>query len=708
MATVLTPFDIGGPEQSQQQKQGPAPTFNATPSTAIGGSGVAAPGAPGASTAPAGAQPSTAPAATNSGGFQNIQKYLGANAGFDAAKGGLAGEITSNVQGQANNANQALQGVFNQFNQQAGQAASNFSDPSKYQNTVTNAVSGAATATPDQIQQVNQLANSQYNGPTQVDQQSLANIKQQNLGNLQNLAQNTQSESGRFNLLNQMFNKPGYNQGQQSLDNLFLQNNPQQTQQLKSLGNIANNFNQNIGNVAQQSAATGQQDLNAAQQASQFTRQNVNQALGNTYGKVTDTSATGQLATDQGAFNTAASNVLKGVESGQLTQKDLDFLQSQGLYKANPLGDINGAPLASTIGANGASPFAATQLSAAQAMTPQQQQSLQALNQMLGGSGSAVGNLVNANYANLSNFLTPEAAAQAGTYASLNPYAVDATKLQQYQDAAYNGLSPELQHLAGGVMATGQGAPTKYDETWNPTTHRWDQPIDNTGQAYHSIISGTMYTPKEIQANPQIQQYEDAMRSAYQAGDTQKAAQIYEQQYLPTYAQTAKNLGVSTTPGQIGQNAAWLPLPKLNVVNDYSGANPIFDPYAGTQNDLRNLTPNISHVIGGSPGSPVMTKPIEARPAAPATDTTPAVVAQPAVPAAAIPGLYNSPTGVGMTQQQQAADRAAQLAADQAAQVAAAQQAAQDAATAQKAAIGQQTLGPSGLNKLGHLMRGSI
>src|ERR1035437_10062801 len=98
MATILSPFDVGSQDQNQQkqQGQGQAPSFNnVTPSTAIGG-GVATPGAPGASTAPPGATPSSTPAGTSSGGFQNIQKYLGANQNFDQAKGGLAGEITNN------------------------------------------------------------------------------------------------------------------------------------------------------------------------------------------------------------------------------------------------------------------------------------------------------------------------------------------------------------------------------------------------------------------------------------------------------------------------------------------------------------------------------------------------------------------------------------------------------------------------------------
>lgn len=332
MATVLTPFDIGSEQDEQQQKpnQAPTPSFNATPSTASGSGSVASPGASSGSPVQQGPKPSATPTGTSSGGFQNIQKYLDANKDFNSNQGGLAGSIANNVQGQANQANQSLQSAFSNFNNQANQATSNLNG---YQDAVNNTVQNAGTANADQVNQLSGLVNAKYTGPTQIGQEDLSNLGTlQN--NLQDTAKQTQSEAGRFNLLNQNFGNNGYTQGQKSLDNLFLQNNPQQTQQLKNLQNIANNFGQNVNNTTQQATNVGQANTQAEHNASQYTTNAVNNAINNTQNTL-NTNLTNKNSANDAAYQSA----LQAINSGNLNTdlyNQLGLTSGQNLYGLTP------------------------------------------------------------------------------------------------------------------------------------------------------------------------------------------------------------------------------------------------------------------------------------------------------------------------------------------------------------------------------------
>lgn len=567
MATVLTPFDIGGSDSSQQkQSQGTVPTFNATPMTA-GGGGVSTPGT--GSTSPIqGAKPSNAPTATSSGGFQNIQKYLGANQDFNASKGGLAGELNTNVQGQANQANSALQGAFNQFNQQANQASSGFNNPVQNQQTLDSILTIPATMTGDQSQQVKSLINANYQGPTQINPQDLSTIKQQNLGNLQNLGQDTQSESGRFNLLGQMFGKTGYSQGQKSLDNLFLQNNPDQSQQLKGLQNIANKFSQNVNNTEQQAQNTVQQQSDAAQNAQQQAKQAVNNTITTQQQGYQDALAKAQAqrtADYQDIYNRAGTNNLSPEMAKQLGLKSGENLY--GLSAQDIQGAISqGSPL-----------------SIGQVATPQDINTLNNLYGLLGQTNTFLN--------------STQAPGSVANYNNLAP--VVAQRQADYNNAMNSGVIP-------GFNLT----PQQFLNQWS------------SGQS-----GGWMLNPANAQ--PTLD-FINAIQQKYgQHGYT----------FGPGAAVVGSGSNAPTVGVSAAQDSPFLP-------------------------------------VGTAIGSPTS-------------------------------GVIHTPTGAGMTKEQQDADRAEQLLADQKAQAAAAQQAALDAATAQKAAIGQQTTRPGGLGgKLGTIMRG--
>lgn len=182
---------------------------------------LAAPGSVGSGSAQTpggvGGVPNNAP--KGSGRFVNLQKYLGANQGAGQR---LAGQIGENVGRQTQDVGKAVedaQGVKGQIDSernriaQAGNFASQVAaDPTKI------------AADQNQLAQFTQLRTGQTGlGDIQTQAQQKFGAAQSQLGNLQNLANMTGSEAGRFQLLSQALGRPSYNTGQQRLDQLMLQ-----------------------------------------------------------------------------------------------------------------------------------------------------------------------------------------------------------------------------------------------------------------------------------------------------------------------------------------------------------------------------------------------------------------------------------------------------------------------------------------------------
>lgn len=219
-------------------------------------------------------------AGTQSGAYPNLQQYMSANQNWTNQQGqGLGGEIASNLgqQGQqiqqgTQNAQQAFQNTGNTWAENTQNAANAFNQGiaggNAYNFTQNN---------PQAQQQAGQALNANYQGPQNLF--GVNNNLQQQAQNYTNTAGQLGTESGRFNLLQQMFGGNNYNQGQQSLDQALLQTNPQQQQQLKGAQQQATQTQQNLQNAnagAQQQAQAWQ---NLGQNTSQQAAQNLNAAV---------------------------------------------------------------------------------------------------------------------------------------------------------------------------------------------------------------------------------------------------------------------------------------------------------------------------------------------------------------------------------------------------------------------------------------------
>lgn len=251
------------PSQQQQQQQ----TGGGEASSTGGGGGTVA---------------NNTPQRQGSGRYNNLQKYINANQG--------AGQRL--YQGIGQQLNRETSGTEKQASTQSQQIAENvqasrdtLNRGQNYQNQMQDQNFNAQNFVnnQDQLTDFAKFKAGQNVDETQLQQQnqSLQDIVQSGQNLVNQRAQQAQTEEGRFNLLQNTFGgrglaRPQYSQGQQRLDQLFLQagegNNVQNLQNvvqqkanvLQGLQGQASQFATNINDVASQERLLGQNLQNVA------------------------------------------------------------------------------------------------------------------------------------------------------------------------------------------------------------------------------------------------------------------------------------------------------------------------------------------------------------------------------------------------------------------------------------------------------------
>jgi hypothetical protein len=365
MSTVFDPnADEAQNGGSVSQGQG-SPSANSQASAASQSSAAGTPigtggGAGAGPVAPSASKPGT------SGQFTNIQNYINAN--------------------QGNNLGQQTENQFNNLKQQGenqlGSQVSGFDQNAAATGQAIQNEQSAVNAAPSQVVNPNNFQQGlsalqsglgyQYNGPTGL----------QNTAGLQNQAQNlstlgglTNSDAGRFTLLQKFFNTPTYTQGQTNLDNVLLGSQPQALQQVRQTANsLGNDVNSAVGN--------------AASQVSQLQNQ-----------------AQGVQQAAQNAVGTGAQNIY-----GQLGTEANNFITQGQALQNNP--NATGVSLAGPYGLS-------------QNLTPQQAAQLG----LESFSGSTQLGQIAANPTSFYGQVDPTLAANYNTLASLSPSSIPASTL---------------------------------------------------------------------------------------------------------------------------------------------------------------------------------------------------------------------------------------------------------------------------------------
>lgn len=340
----------------------------------VPGSGAGVNAAAGAS---AGGGPSQSTKKTP-GRFADLSEYLRVNQGQDFGTK-LAGKVGEDVQkGQ-----QTLDTAQNEFKSRA--------DASTVRDTAGLASQVASNPESVDVNEFAKLRDASYRGPSSLaDTPDLYNQVQGNAGAAVGKANASKSEGGRFALLDNYFGKPTYSQGQKSLDNLLVQNDPKSQQAFDQMRANAQALQ---GNVNQAGVDLGNYGA-GARATTEGTRQAARGAIGiDDSGAATGTGALGaqnqaiqeqyqsrlsKQQADKAALEQAfQSGDYRGLSPELRQMLGLDGVQS--LYGANPsdyLSSVSG-------------------LTQQQTATPEQAARLRVLNQLggLDSSGWEEGNV---------------------------------------------------------------------------------------------------------------------------------------------------------------------------------------------------------------------------------------------------------------------------------------------------------------------------
>lgn len=341
-----------------------------------------------------GAQNSAPSSGGGSGSFTNLNQYIEANKDQSA---GLGSKIQQGIQKDVNTGLSQLGSSEQEYKTAQDQASVNPNDYTAQ--AVTQKVQGALS-NPSQVSQTDaqafqdaqtkatNLATGKDTAPKTLDS---LNSYQNALGTLnqaQSNAQLTGTEAGRQQLLQQTFSRPTYTKGQSSLDQLLVQNVPENRQRFEDLRNNL------LGQYG-----LGSQETQAIQNAADYRTQQTKNAQGaaqniqNVLYGPTDTTQTAPTGAQYG--------ILTGLENqyqalpGQLNAQqaaNLTAAQQQAksyLSTINTLGasqgDIqNAINSAITAGSQG-------QASLANSLTPNQIAQLNALNTLAGRDQNTLG-----------------------------------------------------------------------------------------------------------------------------------------------------------------------------------------------------------------------------------------------------------------------------------------------------------------------------
>lgn len=245
MATVFTPLYNSPDEENNEGKQ-VASELSLTSASGPAGGG------------PAATNANPLAARQGSGQAVNLQNYIKANVG-----GGdqIAQGIRSNLENQANQLNRGVDQAEGEFEGKSKPLEDELANKAK--DTIQTAFKDpqALLKQQQQLQQFQRYrdmgANADIDQLRQNQQQSLSQLgNSSQFNNIRDAAQHAGKEAGQFQLLQQTFGNPQYSAGQQRLDQLLLQAQP----------NVTRNLQQGLGQI-QQTAEQRLQGLDASGQA---------------------------------------------------------------------------------------------------------------------------------------------------------------------------------------------------------------------------------------------------------------------------------------------------------------------------------------------------------------------------------------------------------------------------------------------------------
>ena len=283
-----------------------------------------------ASSAPNQAQGQAQPQG-KSGAYANLNDYLNANS--DQANQ-MVSQITQPIATAGDQAKSSVDSATNAFNTSVDSSSA----PSNASDLINQAATdpSAFVSNANNVSQFKAMQNP-YAGPTDITQSAGYNTAQSNINNVNQQLQNTGTEAGRFTLLQNQYANPTYSNGQQSLDQMLLENAPTTTQSFQNLQNQygdLTNYLTNANTTADQYAKTAQQNLTNDNSQIQSTFLDPKTGVIPTL----DSTLQSQLATynaQQQADASAQNSLVNGDSTTQAFLNQLGLTPGQNLYNLN-------------------------------------------------------------------------------------------------------------------------------------------------------------------------------------------------------------------------------------------------------------------------------------------------------------------------------------------------------------------------------------
>ena len=211
----------------------------------------------------------------NSGTWTNLNSYLDANK--DNAEN-MGSTIASNIDKQGTTARTGITNTTQDFNTQVDKNTLNNLSSAKFDSdSIVNQARTNAwdkQLNEDQVKRFNEVSNAQYKGPNSLDASQYYQDTDKAINKAKEYQTNAQSDEGRFNLLQEMFAKPTYSQGQKSLDNLLIQGNDKAKSSIQTSANSLNDLNDLWSKASTDASALANQrsaDINDVRQYAQNT-----------------------------------------------------------------------------------------------------------------------------------------------------------------------------------------------------------------------------------------------------------------------------------------------------------------------------------------------------------------------------------------------------------------------------------------------------
>lgn len=226
-------------KQRRLQQEGGQPSV-AGPSGLITGTGGPAKGVP-----------------TKSGSFTNLNSYLDAN---KEQAGDMGSKVADKIVQYGSEARSEIDKAKNTFNQKVNEGSLTNLDQAKSDAErivgQAKALSAGQKFDDSDIGRFKQIGSTAYQGPRGFEDVGVYQPTQAAVKKSQDYSKLSESDSGRYALLDEIFSKPTYNAGQRRLDNLLLSGSDDAKQSLSQA-------RQNVADV-------GDEFLSATQESQQF------------------------------------------------------------------------------------------------------------------------------------------------------------------------------------------------------------------------------------------------------------------------------------------------------------------------------------------------------------------------------------------------------------------------------------------------------